>query len=263
MSDAPAGSDGSVRYTRHGTTAVITFDRPSARNALTEPMYAQLEACMDGVHDDDEVRVLVLRGAGGSFVSGTDISHFTSFTSGDDGVLYERRMDDIVARLENVPIPTIAVVEGHAAGAGLLLATACDLRICTPDARFGAPIARTVGNCLSVANTARLLAHLGVARTKTLLLTAAYMDADEAKDAGFVIDVVATHDLDARVGGLCDHLAAHAPITMAVAKEMVRRIVAAGMPDGDDLIRQVYGSEDFREGVAAFLAKRRPGWKGQ
>lgn len=263
MSDATAGPAGSVVFGRNGATASITFDRPSARNALTEPMYAELEACIDRVQHAEGVRVLVLRGAGGAFVSGTDISRFTDFASAEDGVLYERRLDDIVARLEAVPVPTVAVVEGYAAGAGLLLAAACDLRICTPDARFGAPIARTVGNGLSMANTARLVAHFGVARTKALLMTAGFMAAGEAKACGFVIDIVPTGDLDARVNGLCDRLASRAPITVAVTKEMIHRIVAAGLPDGEDLIRRVYGSDDFHEGVAAFLAKRRPEWKGR
>jgi enoyl-CoA hydratase/carnithine racemase len=203
-----------------------------------------------------------LRGTGGTFVAGTDISRFTSFESGIDGLQYERRIDSIIAAIESLPVPTIAVVEGHAAGAGLMIAAACDLRLCTPDARFGAPIARTVGNCLSMANTARLLAHFGVARTKALLLDAGFMSAAEAMAAGFVLDIVEPDRLDQRIDELCERIASHAPITIAVTREAIRRIVNAGLPDGDDLIRRVYESDDFREGVAAFLTKRRPRWEG-
>jgi enoyl-CoA hydratase/carnithine racemase len=255
-------AEGAVRYERRGHTAHITFDRPPARNALTEAMYAQLEHSLDRVSREADVRVAVLRGADGTFVAGTDIERFRSFRTGDDGLRYERRIEDVVARLEALAIPTVAVVEGVAAGAGLVLAAACDLRVCTPDTRFGAPIARTVGNALSIANTARLVAHLGVARTKRLLLMADFLDGVEAHAAGFVTAVVAPAELDARVDALCERIGSHAPVTMRVSREAIRRITAA-VPDGDDLMRRVYESDDFREGVAAFLAKRPPRWSGR
>ncbi len=254
--------DGSVRFQRDGNTVRLTFDRPGARNALTESMYTQLAESLERAVAEPGVRIVVLRGAGGSFVAGTDIARFAAFRTGEDGLHYERRIDDIVARLEALPIATLAVIEGYAAGAGLMLAAACDLRVCTPDARFGAPIARTVGNCLSMANTARLLAHFGVARTKAMLVTAGFMTADEAHAAGFVSDVVPSDQLEPHVAELCARIAAHAPITLEVTKEAIRRIVAAGLPPGDDLIRYAYESADFREGVAAFLAKRPPRFDG-
>jgi enoyl-CoA hydratase/carnithine racemase len=254
---------GTVRLDRSGAITFLTFDRPAARNSMTGRMYEELEAGLDRIADDGGIRVVVLRGANGSFVAGTDIAGFTTFRSGEDGLRYEHRIDDVVGRLEALPMPTVAVVEGFAAGAGLLFAAACDLRICTPDARFGAPIARTVGNCLSIASTARLIAHLGVSLTKRILLNADFLSATEALAAGFVLEVVEPDGVDERVSALCDRLASHAPITMAAAKEAVRRLVAAGIPDGDDLIRRVYGSSDFREGVAAFMAKRTPQWKGR
>lgn len=257
-----SADDGAVRFERHGVTARITFDRPTARNALTEPMYAQLERCMDRIAEEADLRVVVLRGAGGSFVAGSDIARFTSFRSDEDGLRYERQLDHVVDRLEALSLPTIAVVEGFAAGAGLLLAAACDLRVCTPDARFGAPIARTVGNCLSLANTRRMLAHLGPARTKRLLLAAEFLAADEAESAGFVLAIVPPAELEGRVEALCERIASHAPLTIAATKQAVRR-AEAGLSDDEDLIRRVYGSDDFREGVAAFLAKRPPRWMGR
>lgn len=254
---------GVVRVERKETTVTITIDRRQARNALTWAMYEQLDAALDRLDPDDGVRVAVLRGAGGTFASGTDIAQFRDFTGPDDGLAYERRLDTIVAKLEAARVPTVAVIEGVAAGAGLVLAAACDLRIATPDARFGVPIARTVGNCLSMANTARLVAHLGPSRAAAMLLAAEFIDASEALGAGFVTALVEPGELDSQVSALCDRLAAHAPVTLQVTKEAIRRIVAASAATGDDLVRRAYGSRDFREGVNAFMEKRAPRWEGR
>lgn len=269
-------TDGTVRLDRAGAVARITIDRPAARNAMTMAMYDALEAHLETVADtvrrgadqgvDTPLRVVVLRGAGGSFVAGTDIAHFTTFQNADDGVRYERRLEEVAAALEALPLPTLAVVEGAAVGGGLILAAACDLRVCTPDARFGAPIARTVGNCLSVANVARLVAHLGPARTHALLLLADFLDAGEARASGFVHEVVEADTLEERVEALCVRLASHAPLTLRATKEAVRRVtasLAARAAEDDDLIRAVYGSDDFKRGVRAFLEKTRPEWEGR
>ena len=254
---------GTVRFERRDTTAIITFDRPSARNAMTWSMYEQLDDALDRVESDADLRVAVLRGAGGQFIAGTDIAQFTDFTSADDGVAYERRLESVLTKLESVPVATVAAVEGSAVGGGLALATACDLRVCTPDARFGVPVAKTVGNCLSMANYARLVANLGAARTKALLFTADFMSAEEARTLGFVVGVIEPDAFDAALNDLCARIATHAPVTLQVTREAVRRIVGHVASDGDDLVRQAYGSHDFHEGVAAFVAKRAPRWEGR
>ena len=201
------------------------------------------------------MRAVVLRGAGGkAFVAGTDIAQFAAFETGEDGLRYEAEIDRIVGRLEAVGKPTVALVDGFAMGSGLALSATCDLRICTPAARFGLPIARTVGNCLSMANYARLAALLGEARLKEIVLTARSIEADEALAIGLATEVV--DDAEARVTELCETLASHAPVTIRVTKEALRRLRAAGLPDGDDLVREAYASQDFRDRVAAFLAKR-------
>jgi enoyl-CoA hydratase len=257
-------TDGTVHLTREGPIARVTFDRPQARNAMTWQMYQRLGEICHQLADDDAVRVAVFRGAGGkAFVAGTDIAQFLEFKSGDDGIAYEEQMEAYLAALEALPMPTLAVVEGFAIGGGLAIAACCDLRIATPGSRFGVPIARTLGNCLSVANTARLVAALGAARTKRVLMLAELIGAEEALAGGFLAEIVPPEELDRRTAELCDRLVNHAPVTMRVAKEAIRRLLHAGLPGDADLIRAAYGSEDFGTGVRAFVAKQDPQWRGR
>lgn len=263
MSDSTADGN-EVLVTRDGPVVTLTFNRPAARNAMTWGMYERLQRVSDEVDADDSVRVLVLRGAGGkAFVSGTDISQFTVFETAEDGLRYERDLDACMDRLERVRTPVIAQVEGYAVGAGIRIAAACDIRIATPAARFGAPIARTLGNCLSMAAYASLLDLFGPSRLKELILTARLLTAEEARAAGFVHEIVPPEAIDARVRALAEEMSRHAPITLRVTKEAVRRIQAARRPrggDGDDLMALTYTSADFKEGVKAFLEKRPPRW---
>jgi len=258
-----SGVEGVVRFERRDATAVITFDRPTARNAMTWRMYHQLDEALDHIAADGEIRVALLRGTGGHFVAGTDITQFAGFRSGDDGILYEEQLEVVIAKLESMRVATIAAVQGSAVGAGLVIAAACDLRIATPDARFGVPIARTVGNCLSMANYARLVAALGPSRTKAMLITTDLMSADDARGSGFVAAIVEPEAFDSQIDALCARIATHAPLTIQVTKDAVRRIVRRSMIDGDDLLLRAYGSSDFREGVAAFIEKRAPQWEGR
>jgi enoyl-CoA hydratase/carnithine racemase len=242
----------SVRYEVRGPAAWVTFDRPQAHNAMTYEMYEALFDACERADGDDEVRALVLRGAGGkAFVAGTDIRQFLDFESGEDGLAYEARIERVVGRLEAVGKPTIALVDGFAMGSGLVLSAACDLRICTPAARFGLPIARTVGNCLSMENYARLAAVVGEARVKDIVFTARAVEAPEALAIGLATEVV--DDAEARVVELCELLATHAAVTMRVTKEALRRL--RPLADGDDLVRAAYASEEFRRRVQAFLER--------
>jgi enoyl-CoA hydratase/carnithine racemase len=233
---------------------------------MTAAMYeALLDAC-DRVNADPAVRVFVLKGAGGkAFVSGTDIAEFAAFTSGDDALAYERRIDTVIDRVEGVRAATIAAVSGVAAGGGCMLALACDLRVCSRDAQFGVPIARTLGNCLSAANYARLIDLVGPARVKDLLITGRLIDVMEASALGWVTQVVDGDDLDRAVRDVAETIATRAPLTIRATKEMIRRTQAARRLSGaagDDVIAACYGSDDFREGVAAFLARRPPKFEG-
>jgi enoyl-CoA hydratase/carnithine racemase len=256
-------SDGQVHFAIEDGVAKIVFDRPEARNAMSWAMYDRLaEACAQ-IAENETVRVATLRGAGGNFVAGTDIAQFTPFASPEDGIAYERRMEAVIAALEALPVPTLAILEGAAMGGGMILAAVCDLRIAAPGARMGVPIARTLGNCLSVANTARLVAALGQERARRILVLADEMSAEEALACGFVTRIAAPEAIDEAQSTICRRVLANAPITMRVAKESIWRLRTASLPDGDDLIRLIYGSEDFKTGVQAFLAKQRPQWRGR
>ena len=249
-----------------GPIAFLTFNRPEARNAMTWGMYDALVAACDRVDADANLRVFVLRGAGQAFVAGTDISQFSRFTSRDDAIQYERRLDGIIDRVERVKLPTIAQVHGVAAGGGCAIALACDLRVCTPDAKFGIPVARTLGNCLSAANYARILDLIGPAKTKEMMFTGRLFDASEAARLGLVTKMAEGTSIDRVVRELAADLAGNAPLTIRATKEAVRRIQERRRLDQvaiDDLIALCYLSDDFKEGVSSFLSKRRPIFKGR
>lgn len=260
VADVAAPPEGAVRLSIEGAIARVAFDRPHARNAMTFRMYEELADACGRIAGDRSVRVAVFRGVGGkAFVAGTDIEQFRAFASGQDGVAYEHKVDGYVGALEALPVPSIAVVEGWAVGGGMALANACDFRVATPGARFGVPIARTLGNCLSVASLRRLTDTLGASLVKRMLLLAETPAAEEMP-AGYV---TVTDDVEALVETMCERLAGHAPLTLRATKEAMRRLSLDRRAGDDDLVAEVYGSADFREGVDAFLSKRRPDWRGE
>ena len=256
---------GAVLYEVSDGIARITFHRPEARNAMTFAMYERLAEIATAVNDDPAVKAVVLTGAGGAFVAGTDISQFREFTDEEHAIAYEEFNDRVFGALEAVRMPTIAAIPGATVGGGLAIAASCDLRIAAPSATFGMPIARTLGNCLSLANLVRLASIVGPARVKELVFSARIIDAREALAIGLVHDVVPDDaELAARADQLARRVASHAPLTLWATKEGLRRIRERLLPgEGRDLVVACYTSRDFREGVAAFMEKRRPRWTGE
>lgn len=258
-------SEAKLRYEKVGVVGRITFDNPTALNALTVEMWADLGRVCKEIAQDRSVRVVTLRGAGGkAFLSGTDITGFRSFTSGEDGVAYEARMDEYVGAVEALPQPVLAIVEGWAVGGGLALSCAADVRIATPESRFGSPLGRTIGNCLSAKGYARAVAHVGVTQAKRMLMLGEMVPAQELLNLGFLHSIVEADRLDEAAHGLCERLAQMAPLTMKATKEAMRRLTYRALPDIDDLVTEVYGSADFRAGVENFLDKKgKPEWRGE
>ena len=244
----------------------ITFNRPHARNAFTFAMYEQLAAICDEVNHDRAIKVLVLQGAGDkAFASGTDINQFRAFTTPQHALEYESRIDRVLTQLEQCRVPTIAAITGACTGGGAGIAACCDLRIGTKTTRIGFPIARTLGNCLSMSSISRLTALVGPARVKDLIFTARLVGAEEAASLGLLNEIV--EDLPAlqkRAEELATLIAGHAPLTLNATKQaLVRLQRRLSREEGEDLILMCYMSHDFREGLDAFLNKRQPKWTGE
>ncbi|WP_299359802.1 enoyl-CoA hydratase [uncultured Paracoccus sp.] len=256
-----AAPQGDVTLRIEGPVAHVTFDRPAARNAMTFAMYARLGEICDELERRDDLRAIVFRGAGGAFVAGTDISEFTQFSGGEDGVAYEARIDATLTRLTRLPAPTLAVIDGAAVGGGLAISAACDLRIVTPRARFGVPIARTVGNTLSAVNIARLIRALGDGPVRQMLLLSVLLDGETVHRLGFASACVAEDELESEAARQISRLCEAAPLTIRACRELLLRLSDIA-PDDTDVIAQVYASRDFREGVTAFTEKRKPEWQG-
>jgi len=250
---------------RRGRVLWITFNRPQARNAMKFTMYQRLVELCAEINADDELRAVVLTGAGDkAFVAGTDISEFDVFTEPDDALGYERKIGGVLEVLEGVRIPLIAAVRGACTGGGMAIAAACDLRIATPSSRFGYPIARTLGNCLSLAHYARLVDIIGATAVKEMVYLAKLIDARRAETLGFLNEVLPSEDgLPERAAEIAQTIAENAPLTIRATKTALRRIATEGRTADDrDLILSCYMSNDFREGMKAFFEKRPANWTG-
>jgi enoyl-CoA hydratase len=244
----------------------VTFNRPQARNAFTFAMYERLAQICEQANTDRSIKVLVFQGAGDkAFASGTDINQFRAFTTPQHALDYESRIDRVLGQLEQCRVPTIAAINGACTGGGAGIAACCDLRIGTKSVKMGFPIARTLGNCLSMSNISRLTALVGPARVKDLIFTARLIGADEAAAVGLLNEVV--EDLPAlqkRADALAATVAGNAPLTLNATKQALARLMRRlSREEGEDLILMCYMSRDFREGLDAFLNKRAPQWTGE
>ena len=257
-------AEANLLYEVRNGVGQITFNRPQARNSLTFDMYERLAAICEAAANDRSLKVLILTGAGDkAFAAGTDINQFRAFNTPQDAIGYEARIDRVLTALEQCQVPTIAAINGACTGGGAGIAACCDLRIGTTTAKFGFPIARTLGNCLSASNIGRLSALIGATRLKEIIFTARLIEAREAAGIGLLHEVV--EDLAAlqrRADELARLVASHAPLTLRATKQALLRAQPKPAED-EDLILMCYQSRDFREGMDAFLNKRPPQWTGE
>ncbi|WP_426955313.1 enoyl-CoA hydratase [Muricoccus radiodurans] len=255
-----------IHETRDGI-AFTTLNRPQAMNAFTFAMYEGLAARAAEIGADPAIRAWVITGGGEkAFAAGTDISQFKSFTTAQHALDYEERIGRVLSAVEDCPKPTIAAINGACTGGGAGVAGVCDIRIASATMRFGVPIARTLGNTLSLGNYARFSALLGPARLLELIFTARLVEAEEALRLGLVTEVLPDKAalLD-RAEALARTIASHAPLTLQAAKVTLKRLRTTAVADvnADDMVALTFTSADFKEGVNAFLEKRKPVWTGR
>jgi enoyl-CoA hydratase/carnithine racemase len=266
MDQDVAAREEDLLFTLEDGIGRIIFNRPQARNAFTFAMYERLAEICERANTDRSIKVLLLRGAGDkAFAAGTDINQFRAFKTPQDALDYENRIDRVLGTLERCRVPTIAAITGACTGGGAGIAASCDLRIGTRTTRIGFPIARTLGNCLSMSNISRITALIGPARVKDLIYTARLVEAEEAASVGLLTEIVDDlAALDKRADEVARLVAGNAPLTLSATKQAVARLQKRLTRDeGEDLILMCYQSQDFREGLDAFLSKRAPHWRGE
>jgi enoyl-CoA hydratase len=237
----------------------VTFNRPERRNAFTKAMYGELRQLWQQTAEDESVRVVVLRGAGGkAFAAGNEISDFLEA----DAVEYENWIREMFDLLWALPQVTIAAVDGVCVGGGLAVATHCDLRVATDASRFGYPIARTLGNALSGTVLYRCQAIFGESLTREMLLASRLVTADRAYGVGALTSVVPDAEaLDAEITALAEGIAQASRVTIETTKHQLlarARPAEASIDGEEELLRAVYTGPDFAEGVRAFLAREKP-----
>jgi enoyl-CoA hydratase/carnithine racemase len=256
--------EGEVGFARDGHVGVVTLDRPARRNALSPGFRDRLGDALAAAMDDAQCRVVVITGAGGHFCAGGDIVSFEGMNapSGRTRMQRAHRMVRLVVRGEK---PVIAAVEGHAAGAGLCLAAACDLVVASQSARFSCTFNR-IGLFPDLAGMWSLPQRMGLGRARLLMLTGRMLDADQAAAQGLVEQVCPAGEALATAIALGHEIARTAPLTNGLVKSVLAR---GPMPLEDLLSAEtdaqgvLYGSQDFDEGRRAFLEKRAPNFEGR
>lgn len=253
---------------KEGAAGWLFFNNPARRNAMSIDMWEAIPVVMDRFQADDEVRVIVLAGAGDkAFVSGADISQFESQRSSQEAVQrYEEIAEGAQARIAGSDKPVIAMIRGYCLGGGLNIANHCDLRIAAEDARFGIPAAK-MGLGYRASSMKQLVDIVGGANAREIMITARQYSAAEARQMGLVHHVVPVAELEAFTRKYCEDIAANAPLTMRAAKRIIREILAASA--GYDAakckawVRECFESEDYKEGRKAFMEKRKPVFRGK
>lgn len=267
LDNLPAGEE--IVRRRQGGVEWIIFNRPQARNALTHAMESRLTDIFRELGPGTSVRAVVLAGAVGSkpaFMAGADMGDLEKAASPEASIRMEQTSEELMTALEQVRAPVIAAMAGACVGMGALIASACDVRLASASLRFGFPIARTVGNCLSLKNYSRLVTMIGPARTKDLVFDPSLLSGEQALAAGAVKECLPTDDaLLQRAQALAENLATLAPLTLWATKESLRRLRDAAIPDdpNQELLQACYLSSDYQEAIAAFVSKRIPAFSGR
>ncbi len=258
---------GQIRTERDGAIGWVIVDQQERRNAVSLEMWEALPAAVSELDDDPDVRAIVIRGAGDeAFVAGADISQFEQQRTGEGARRYDAATAGGYGSVSAAVTPTIAMIHGPCIGGGLGLALCCDIRYCDNDAKFTIPAAKlSIG--YPPAGIAQLANVVGPSVAQEILFTAKLFDAEHALRWGLVNEVLAPADLDAHVRDMAGRIAANAPLSHRVTKLSVRdltrmRDLADSTAIGE-AIAACRDSEDYREGIRAFMEKRRPDFRGR
>lgn len=251
---------------QEGRILWVTFNRPEQLNAATAAMEEAIVAACQFANDNDEIRVVVFEGADGSrasFMAGADIGDMTALGTAEDVRELESHAEHTLSAVEGLRVPAIAVLDGPVIGQGALLAACCDILLAGPSVRFGFPIAKTVGNCLSMKNLTRLAELVGVPMIRTMIMRAKLFTTEELVRAGAVSEASETHEeLREMARVVAQQVADLAPLTLSYTKtSLLRMRESAG--DNEDLVVDSYLSTDSHEAIEAFLEKRVPRWVGR
>jgi enoyl-CoA hydratase/carnithine racemase len=251
-----------LSFERQDNYATITLNRPEKRNALNEALLRALDDALIAVGNEKEIRALIIRGNGASFCSGLDLAEADRLEGGHSPVGIEH----VFHRLENVAVTTIAAVQGPALAGGCELALHCDLRVAAEDLRMGMTVAR-VGLLVPYDFIRKLIEIIGAANTALILYTGEPVDARRALSIGMVHEVVPNAKLDETALALAQKIALNAPLSLRTMKQSLRRSMSesndAYHQDILEMGRMVRASQDAKEGIRAFLEKRKPNWKAE